>query len=624
MRTTGAAAHSTEQVRARIRLLATTDLHMQLVGHDYVNDRPAPRRGVVTLARLIAEARAEAQARGDLCLLLDNGDTLQGAPLGDWLAEHGGNLKPHPMAAILNQLGYDAVGLGNHDFDHGLDYLQSVLAQYAMPVVCTNLVSPSLPMLQRHAMLERPVTDTDGSAHVLRIAVLSVVPPQTAGWAQHHLGGRAKVFDVADVLPEALEEVRQEGADIVVVLAHMGFSEAHEDISRHGSVQEVAGLAGVDAVVAGHTHLRFPGPDHADLPGVDCYSGLLGCTPVVLPGVSGSDLGIIDLEIGRDSRAGVWKVLERSVRLQPQPERMRPDRQILRLAAPVHRATRAHLSQPVAEIDRPLHSYFCLAQCGGVSALIAAGKRRMVRRAVAGSALADLPILTSAAVPATGGLDGPSNFVFVARGAVPRRVIAGLVPYLNQIWAVRVSGAQVRDWLERSARIFRTLSPDAPDQLLTDPAVPGYCFDTIHGVHYEIDPTSPPAFDWSGRPIPRAEGRIRNLTFEGAPLDPGQEFLMATTHYRVGGGGGFEVHDETRVAFRSDTTSESAVLECLRAGSTAWEEPVSAWRFSPDLGVQAVLHTAPEAADFLDDIAEMSPEKLGLNAGGFLRLRLSL
>ncbi|WP_318326867.1 5'-nucleotidase C-terminal domain-containing protein [Sulfitobacter sp. D35] len=602
--------------------MATTDLHMQLVGHDYVNDRPVERRGLAMLAPMIERARAEAVARGDLCLLLDNGDTLQGTPLGDWLAEQGTDVSPHPMAASLNHLRYDAVGLGNHDVDHGLPYLASVLDQYNMPVVCANLTSPTLPMLRRLAVLDRTVRDTAGEAHPLRIAVLSVLPPQTADWSRHHLEGRATVTGALDALRCALAEARAEGADLVVVLAHMGISGSESGPDPESAARAIAALDGVDAVVAGHTHLRFPGPDHDGIAGVDSRQGTLEGKAAVLPGVAGSDLGVIDLDLMRDGTR--WRVQNHTARLEALPLEAPRDPAILRLSQRAHEATRSFLSAKVTELPEAMHSYFALAQAGPLSHLLAAAKRRVVSRALCGTPLEDLPLLVATAIPAVGGLEGPDNFVCLPKGAVPRRSIAGISPYHNQVWAVRVTGAQVRDWLERSARIFETLTPGNADQLLVDTRVPGFRFDTVHGLDYEIDPTRAPAFDHSGYPVPGAPRRIRNLTFRGAPLDPAQDFVMATTHYRIGGGGGYEIHHDTQVALRSNTSTERALLDCLRSDDWALPDTRPPWLFTPGLGVKAVLYTAPDAVRHLSDLAWMAPEPLAPTCDGFLPVRLSL
>ena len=592
---------------------------MQLTSFDYVKDRPTANASLARLAGLIEVQRQEA----DLCLLLDNGDTFQGTPLGDFLAKSK-DAPDNPMAQVMNHLRYDALGLGNHDFDLGLAYLVRSGSACNAPTVCTNLRSKSLPHVQPSVILERSMVTQDGRCHPLRIGVLSVLPYQTAVWNRSTLGGAAEVLAPVPTLRTAAKHLRAKGADLIVVLAHMGIATFDEGETPQNELIEVAAIPGIDAVIGGHTHRRFPGPDHAGVADVDAKAGMIAGKPVVLPGHAGSDLGVIDLQMERDDASGRWRIVATSSKLLAADRSAQEEPAIVKLTDCAHKATRAFLAKPVARMVRPMHTYFALVQPSAITSLLATAKRHVIVRDLLGTEHADLPLLAAASTPSTGGFEGPDNFLAIPEGQLLRRDIAGLNPYANQVWAVRTTGAQIIDWLERSALLFNTLLPGAPDQALVNPQVPGFRYDTIFGLTYTIDPTRPPCFDLAGRRQDGASGRIGDVRWNDAPLDPKQPFLVATTDHRVGGGGFFKPMQEDQIVLRTDASVEEALHEYLKAPDCAAVRSAKPWRFARSLGVSAILHTAPEATSLLQDIAEFSPEPCGRTEEGFARIRLHL
>lgn len=605
-----------------VRLLATSDLHMQLIAYDYVNDRQTGGDSLSRLATLIRDAQDEAAETGAICLLLDNGDTLQGTPLGIHIARH--QVTPHPMISAMNALGYDAVGLGNHDFDHGIDHLALRTVEFEAPLICSNLTSDKLPDLVAHFVLERALPSSSDDIETLRIGVVSALPQQTATWNRHHLNGSAQVAPALPSLEAAVRRVESEGADIVIALAHMGIAQFDEGEDAQNQAIEVAALEGIDAIIAGHTHLRFPGPDHSDVPGIDCKDGLISGKPVVMPGSSAAYLGVIDLELTKSGYGARWKVTGRQVALRGLTPGVPEDPDIAALAKEAHLATRDYLAAPVAQIETPIHSYFALASPSPVTALMAAAKRHAIAAAVKGTDLADLPLLAAAATPATGGFEGPGNYVSLPAGQLERRHVAGLIPYSNQVWAVKANGARIAGWLERSALLFNVLHLGAKDQMLVDPHVPGFRYDVIYGLNYKIDLTAPARFDAAGRTIEGGPGRVSDITWRGQPVQPDQEFLIAVTDHRAGGGGTFRPFDDEDIVVRNDAPLDQALIDYLATPDHQSARMAAPWRFAPTDGLSAILHTAPDALNHLADVAQMWPEPCGYTEDGFVRLRLHL
>ncbi|WP_295316557.1 5'-nucleotidase C-terminal domain-containing protein [Roseobacter sp.] len=604
-------------------LLATSDLHMQITSYDYVRDCAGEGPSLSRLATLIASARQEAAGAGRESFLLDNGDILQGTPLAAYLA-HSGRGTPNPVPECLQMLGYDAVGLGNHDFDHGLEYLDATLSRYRMPVVCSNLGGAGIPSIRPRAILEREVLCSDGTRRRLRIGVVSVLPRQTISWNRHQLSGRASLCDPVQATADAAKAARAEGADLIVVLAHMGIARFDEGVQPQNEIVEIARLGSVDAVIGGHTHLVFPGPDHETNRNTDSRQGKVYGKPVVLPGFAGSHLGLIDLDLAWPANGGSIRITRSESRLAKSATDTPEDPDVAALASEAHLATREHLNHEVGRLMRPMNSYFALAQPSPVSALIAETKRHVIRQAMAGSDLEELPLLASGSTASTGGFDGPDNFISLPGGPVKRRHIVGLDPYSNQVWAVRTTGARLTDWLERSVVIFNTLRREDPDQLLLNENIPGFRYDAIYGLNYDIDPTRPPKYDPAGRPGGTGEGRISNVTWKGRPLEPEQEFLVATSDHRTGGGGQLRAFSEDEIAFRGRAPLEDGLVSYLQAPDCAAVRGAAPWRFRPDLNVSAILLTSPDAVTHLSEIADLRPEPCGISENGFARIRLHL
>ncbi|MFX0545028.1 hypothetical protein ACEWPL_005730 [Roseovarius sp. S1116L3] len=185
---------------AQLRLLGTTDLHAHLMAYDYYADEGDRPYGLVRIATAIRAARAEAVNT----LLFDNGDALQGTPIGDLTTcPNGCWTGPSPVIAAMNQLGYDAAALGNHEFNFGLDWLAGTLRRAQFPFTCANVDPPragdgtnaSWPVAP-HLILEREVSCEDGTRRPLKIGVLGLVPPQITMWDHIHLAGRLEAHDM--------------------------------------------------------------------------------------------------------------------------------------------------------------------------------------------------------------------------------------------------------------------------------------------------------------------------------------------------------------------------------------------------------------------------------------------
>ena len=611
-----------------LRLIGTTDLHQHLLPYDYHADRPMPGIGLCTAADLIDAARSEVRN----ALLFDNGDFLQGTPMGDHIAHDRGMRAgdPHPMIAAMNTLGYDAITLGNHEFNYGLDFLMKALGGAAFPVVSANLLRAGGEgtLVPPYALLDRVLLDEGGRAHPIRLGVIGLAPPQIVDWDRHILAGRLEALDMVAAARRWLPEMRGAGADLILALAHTGIGAAQHTEGMENAAIPLARLEGLDALMTGHSHLLFPSPGFAGLPGVDTNAGTIHGTPTVMGGASGAYIGLIDLALRREG--GRWRVLGGRAHTRG----MAPG-----LAAPAigvsagrveeavqgaHEATLAAIRRPVGVTEQPLHTFFAHLTGGAALALIADAQRGFVSARLADPGLKALPMLSAAAPFKAGGRMGPLGYTNVRAGPLLLRHIADLYTFPNAVAALRVTGAEVLEWLERSAAGFNRIAPGSRDMLLRNPEVPGYNFEVIDAIEVTYDLSRPARYDARGALIDWTARRVTRAIHQGKPLDPLAEFLLCTNSYRASGAGCFAGTVREKLVLGGGVLVHDLLRRHVARLGRVRLTPGRNLRFTAPPGTTAILETSPEAGGYLDEIADFAPVARGLSDAGFLRLRVAL
>ncbi|MGJ3264479.1 MAG: bifunctional 2',3'-cyclic-nucleotide 2'-phosphodiesterase/3'-nucleotidase, partial [Salinarimonas sp.] len=591
---------------------------------DSTHRGPDPSRGLVAAGSALAAARAEAEAAGAAVLLVDNGDLLQGAALGDLVGASG--LAPgetHPMIAGLAALGCDAATPGNHEFNYGLAFMEAAYGGAPFAVVNANVARrDGTPLCAPFVVLERAVP---GLPRALRVGVTGVLPPQILMWDKALLGDALVVEDMVDALARTVPAMRAAGADVVVVLCHSGIAEGPRSGGEENAALFAAEVPGIDVLVCGHLHRVFPGGrDFVDIAGVDAVRGRLLDVPAVMPGFFGSHLGIVDLDVDLDPAAaapdGAVRIAAAACEARAVPPLPDPPppaaAAILRLTADAHARTLAFVRQPVGETLRPIDTYFTALGDDAPLALLCAAQAAFVRAAVAGTALAELPLLSAAAPFLAGGRGGPGAYTDIPAGPLAMRDLAALYPYPNAVCAVRITGAGLVQWLERAAGLFATIDPTAAGpQPLVDARFPSYHFDMIQGLAYTIDPTVPSRFDRDGDVLHPDARRVRDLSVEGRPVRDTDVFLLATNTYRAGGGGRF-CGGRLEAAFTSTTLVREALHAFVAAGGPLAMEETLSWRLAdPPAHVEALYATGPGARG--REPAKLRLEDRGHDADGF-------
>ncbi|WP_343116579.1 bifunctional 2',3'-cyclic-nucleotide 2'-phosphodiesterase/3'-nucleotidase [Ostreiculturibacter nitratireducens] len=622
--------------QAHLRIMETTDLHVHVFPYDYYADKPIDTVGLARTAAIISQIRAEATNS----LLVDNGDFLQGNPMGDYIAYERG-MKPgdmHPIITAMNEVGFDASTLGNHEFNYGLEFLMNSVAGAAFPIVSAN-VAKSLGASPReddtlvppYVILDREVTDGAGNTHPIRVGLIGFVPPQIMNWDRRHLEGNVDTRDIVATAEAWVPRMKEEGCDLIIALSHSGIGPADWTEGMENASVPLARVEGIDAIMTGHSHLVFPSPAFEAYADVDPVKGTIAGKPAVMGGFWGSHLGLIDLLLERD--ADSWRVLSFQCEARPIYQRnedrsisplVESEQYVLDSVQTEHDATLAYVRRGVGKTSAPLHSYFALVADDPSVQIVSIAQKWYIAEMLKGTEYAGLPLLSAAAPFKAGGRGGPDYYTDVPAGDVAIKNVADLYLYPNTIRAVKVTGAQLKDWLERSAGMFNQITPGEADQVLLNPDFPSYNFDVIDGVTYEIDLSQPSKYGPKGEDLNPDANRIVNLEFEGEPVDPAAEFVIATNNYRASGGGDFPGAKGDTIIFEGPDTNRDIIVRYIVEQGTINPSADANWRFAPMPGTSVLFDTGPKAMDYLVDVKGVKIEPAGDGPDGFARFRIAL
>ncbi|RRD46755.1 bifunctional UDP-sugar hydrolase/5'-nucleotidase [Tessaracoccus sp. OH4464_COT-324] len=513
-------AHADDTVE--VTVLATTDLHGNIFNWDYFRDKPysdktGNRIGVAHAASAINQIRAERGA--EKVIVVDNGDTIQGSPLATYYAKTAPITttgETHPMAKALNTIGYDAANVGNHEFNYGLDFLAKYEEQLDAPLLGANVtkLSTGLPAYQPYHLEKRTI---DGKE--VTVGFLGLTTPGSMVWDRAHLEGVVRIEDMVASAQKFVPQVRAAGADLVVVLSHAGIGVSSvgglppenpaDDIARK--------VPGIDAIVIGHTHKDAP--EHWE---TNETTG----KKVLISQARYWGSGIVDLRFELTRNDGGWQLTKSGAKAHYSKD-FDADPAVSAATKDAHEKTISHVNTKIATSDEELPATESRYRDTPIIDYIQMVQTATVQKALATTEHANLPVLSLAAPF--------SRTAIFPKGDVTIRDMAGLYIYDNTLEAVKLTGSQVRDFLEYSAKYFADLPPGAafdPETMTGvergGEPVRDYHYDIISGLRYEIDLAKP------------VGQRIITLQMpDGTPVADDQEFVVAINNYRRSGGGNF-------------------------------------------------------------------------------------
>ncbi|NMM09348.1 MAG: bifunctional 2',3'-cyclic-nucleotide 2'-phosphodiesterase/3'-nucleotidase [Polaromonas sp.] len=568
---------------ATMAVLETTDMHTNVMSYDYFKLAEDKSLGFERVATLINNARAEFPNN----VLLDNGDTIQGTALADYQAL----IKPVScsetlaMYKVMNQFKYDGGGVGNHEFNYGLPSLNQVTGSHFdvegvtngatpcagpnFPLVLANIysVKSKAPLFAPYQIVTKTITATspDGKTVTapLKVGIIGFAPPAITAWDKRWLEGKIYTEGFVEAANKYIPEMRSKGAELVVALAHGGIDNSAYSQTMESPNWYLSQVAGIDALLMGHSHQLFPNATSTvgqfNLPGVDKVKGTVNGVPTVMANYWGKALGVIKLKLVYDGSK--WTVDKTGTTVEARSIQNADksyvvvDSVVAATIATEHIATIAYVKTPIGSTNFGMHSYF--ADVGDVSAI------EVVNQAQA-SYVADyvnanlpqyksLPVL-SVSAPFKSGFAGGSDFTDVAQGNVAINNAADLYLYPNTVYAVRVQGSDIKNWLETAAKRFNRIDlAKATDQALVS-TFPGYNFDMFSSpdIKYEIDVTQ------------ALNSRIKNLTYKGAAIDSAAYFIIATNNYRASGGGSVPGIDGSKTIYASPDANRDVLINYIK------------------------------------------------------------
>ncbi|WP_312844481.1 bifunctional 2',3'-cyclic-nucleotide 2'-phosphodiesterase/3'-nucleotidase [Diaphorobacter nitroreducens] len=590
---------------ATLAVLETTDLHFNVRSFDYFKLAEDKTYGFERTATLVRAARKEFANT----LLVDNGDTIQGTALADYEA----TVSPIPctqqlsMYKAMGALGFDAGTLGNHEFNYGLPFLNQVLggglevdgvdatkkcAGNGYPAVLANVYSSKTkkPLVQPYTVLERTLVAKSGDGKEvqlpIKIGVIGFTTPGIMNWDKRFLEGKVYTEGAVEAAQKYVPELRAKGAQLVVALLHGGL-----DASSYSPTMENPGLhlskvPGIDAMVMGHQHSVFP--DLSAKPaftqaGVDNKAGTINGVPAVMASSWGKSLGVIQLALKWDGKAwSVDKAASKSELRNIQTKDaaganvfVAADPAVAPLIESQHQAAINYVKTPIGNTDFRMSTLFADVGDPGAIQIVNQAQQAYVAAYIQANLpqYAQLPVL-SVSAPFKSGFQGGKDFTDVAAGPLAIYNAADLYLYPNTVYAVKVNGADIKDWLEAAAKRFNQIDPAKAGEQALISTFPGYNFDmfTTADVQYEIDVTQP------------VGSRIKGLTYKGQPIDPAQEFVIATNNYRATSGKSFIPKlDGSATIWASPDANRDVVIEYVRKNpqvTRVANGAAKSWRFT--------------------------------------------
>ncbi|KDQ66607.1 5'-nucleotidase C-terminal domain-containing protein [Streptomyces halstedii] len=514
--------HGRPSKRYSFTVMGTTDLHGNVFNWDYFTDGEFDdaQHNDVGLAKISTLVNRVRKQRGrHNTLLVDAGDTIQGTQLSYYYAK----IDPitakrgpvHPMARAMNKIGYDAAALGNHEFNYGIPVLRKFEEQCDFPLLGANALDAKTLRPAFAPYVIKRVRTPHGRD--VRVAVLGLTNPGIAIWDKANVGGKMVFPGLEEQAAKWVPKLRSMGADVVIVSAHSGSSGTSSYGDQLPYVENAAGLVaervpGIDAILVGHAH--------AEIPEYVVTNKKTG-KPVVLsePLKWGQRLTLFDFDLVWEK--GRW-VVEKVGAQVLNSNTVEEDRAITSLLSGEHRKVVAYVNQVIGTSVAAMSTAEAPWKDEPVIDLINLVQAETVREALAGGEYAGLPVLSQAACF--------SRTASIPAGEVTIKDAAGLYPFENTLEARLLTGAQLKDYLEYSARYYVRTAAGAPvdtSKLTNAEDIPDYNYDVVSGVTYDIDIAQP------------VGSRIVGLSFEGAPLDPAAEFVFAVNNYRASGGGNF-------------------------------------------------------------------------------------
>ena len=519
------------QDTARVVVVATADVHGHATDWDYLVGRPFPG-GLARVATVVDSLKARHPGQ---VVVVDAGDMIQGDPFATYFARVSPR-DPNPIIEAMNLIGYDAATPGNHEFDWGLPTMREAIAGAAFPYVSSNIYT-----LAGDTLFYPPYVIVPRQG--VRVGIAGFTTPGAMVWNRDQLRGKLRIERIPTAAARVLAPLRRE-SDLAVVVIHSGLDgPASYDTTGVGGENVAASLAGLpvrpDLVVVGHSHREI-------------RDSVLKGVHFVQPRPFGGSVAVTHIDMLR--QRGRWRLVRIRSDLVPTAE-VAPSHRLTQRLAASHAAVVDWMNTPIGEATGPMRASAARAEPTPVLNFVNTIQRKR----------------TGADLSAASAFDLRAGF---DRGEIRLGQVVGLYPYENTLRAVRISGAQLKQYLEHSARYFET----DPVGRVSINRVPGYNYDIVSGARYDIDLRRPPG------------DRIQNLTVGGRAVAPGDGFTLAVNSHRQTGAGGYTMLRGAPVVYDKGENIRDLLIEEIRTRKVIdpGEYAAAEWRIVPEGSAAAV------------------------------------
>ncbi|WP_338786733.1 bifunctional 2',3'-cyclic-nucleotide 2'-phosphodiesterase/3'-nucleotidase [Metabacillus sp. FJAT-53654] len=594
-------------VTMKVRLLETTDIHAHIMDYDYYGDKSVTNFGLVRTSTLLKQRQAEVENS----ILVDNGDLIQGNPLGEYVNNQGlSDGQVHPIISAMNLLDYDAATLGNHEFNYGLDFLNETMDDAEYPVVNANVFHAGNQedyYFKPYEIVEKEFVDDNGETHTVKVGFTGFVPPQINVWDKKHLDGKVVTKDIVESAKKIIPEMKEQGADLIIVIAHTGVDSSEGISGAENAVFDLTKqVSDIDAVVSGHQHNLFPGDARFNaVANIDNVKGTVNGVPVVMPKNWGSHLGLIDLELKRTAVIEgdeEWEVVDSQSKAEPISGVTEQNQEMVAAVKNAHESTLDYVRKSVGTTSAPINSFFSLVQDDASIQIVTDAQKWYAKEKLKGTEYEGMPLLSVGAPFKAGGRNGADYFTNIPQGDLAIKNVGDLYLYDNTVQIVKITGADVKEWLEMSAGQFNQIDPTSQEeQNIVNTEFPTYNYDVIDGVTYQIDVTKPAKYSTNGTVVNSDSSRIKDLMYDGKPIDLDQEFLVVTNNYRASGGGNFPGNLSSKIIEQYPDENRQAVMNYIMEKGEVNPSADNNWSIAPIFGdVNVTFESSPSAKSFAD------------------------
>ncbi len=541
------AASITQKETVKLRIIGTTDIHGQLNSKDYEQGVDYNNGGLARLYDLIQKTRSEVPAES--VITLDTGDVIFDYTTEYIFAENQQEIQP--IFQAMTRIGYDAITLGNHEFDYGYEYILRQLNGTGLKDITvvsnvTDSKTGEYPFLE-NMMITRTLTSSAGNKIEVKVGIIGQTIP-TLSSKTHSYTGILKTEDMVENAKTQAAKLKEMGADVIIALSHTGIGPENPEPNFKNVAYALTKIEDIDVVVCGHEHNLFPTTDmtspYYQLPNVDRKTYLMNGKNVIMAGNRGSALGVVDLTLSiyKDTK----RIAERTSELRMVTDKNTTENKEIASAFGAWEEKLLHYSTDIIaklKDGELIQNFFGMLGDNAAIQLLNDAKIDYAKRYVqtSGSQYKDYPVIAASTYMAYGAAD-VEDFINI-HDDITESELSAIQPYNNYLYLYTITGKQVKEWLEWSASAYESTvnsskwSAGTMNDLMTENGLKSLIreewlndwssFFVFDGIDYVIDPFSEPRYDVSGNKISMGE-RVTSLTYNGKPVTNDMVFLLAT------------------------------------------------------------------------------------------------